>query len=59
MNIKSFYVPSSAIDESKKVLESRFNKAKTIPGTLSFHSFIPIDCCSINVRDLSLSNVSK
>jgi hypothetical protein len=41
-------------------LESRFDKAKTIPGTLSFHSFTPYsDCCSIKVRDVSLSNVSK
>lgn len=60
LNIKSFFVSSSEIDENKKFLESRFDKAKTIPGTLSFHSFTPnSDCCSIKVRDVSLSNVSK
>ncbi|KZS01556.1 Cc8L18.2-like protein [Daphnia magna] len=60
MNIKSFYVSSSAIDENKRSLESRFDKTKRIPGTLSYHSFTPnSDCCSIKVRDVSLSIVSK
>lgn len=39
LNIKSFFVSSSEIDENKRFLESRFDKAKTIPGT-PFLSFV-------------------
>ena len=35
LNIKSFYVSSSEIDENKKFLESRFDKAKTIDTILT------------------------
>jgi hypothetical protein len=36
LNIKSFFVSSSDIDENKRFLESRFDKAKTIPGRFPF-----------------------
>lgn len=58
-NIQSFYVPSSEIEETEKLLEKRFKSAKPIRGTQSFHSFIPVDAYSLEARVVSCSETFK
>ena len=58
-NIQSFYVPSSEIEETEKLLENRFKSVKPNRGTQSFHSFVPIDAYSLEARDVSCSDTFK
>jgi len=41
-NIKVFFVSKEEVEKAKDFLEVRFNKAKLIPQTRSFHAFIPL-----------------
>ena len=41
-NIKVFFVSKGEILKAKAFLEERFEKAKVIPQTRSFHAFIPV-----------------
>ena len=41
------------------MLQERFKFGKRIPGTQSFHSFVPIDGNRVESRILSISNESK
>ena len=40
--ITSFYVSSDNIQRNRLFLENRFSLGKTIPGTCSYHCFVPI-----------------
>ena len=40
--IKCFYVCSSDIERNRLFLEKRFKESKRIPGTRSYHSFVPV-----------------
>jgi len=41
-NIRVFFVSKEEVQKAKDFLEVRFNKAKQIPQTRSFHAFIPL-----------------
>jgi hypothetical protein len=58
-NIKSFFVSQIDVQRNEDMLEERFKFGKRIPGTQSFHSFIPIDGNRVEARFLSISNESK
>ena len=56
------FVSSEEIESlHTEVLEERFKKAKTIKGTLGFHSYSPIPGCydKITVKQYDLSSVNK
>ena len=56
------FVSSEEIESlHTEVLEERFMKAKTIKGTLGFHSYSPIPGCydKITVKQYDLSSVNK
>ena len=40
--ITSFYVSSDGIQRNRPFLENQFSLGKTIPGTCSYHCFVPI-----------------
>jgi hypothetical protein len=44
------FLKSEDIFSVRKSLTPRLNNAKTLPGTRSFHQFIPQDTTSINVK---------
>ena len=52
-NIKVFYVDKEEIDGKREFLEDRFSLAKTIPGTRSFHCFVPANEDEILVKRLT------
>ena len=56
-----FVSEKEIINLYSKVLEDRFKFAKSIKGTLKFHSFTPIPGCdhSVIVKQYDLSSVSK
>ena len=61
-NVEVEFVSQAEIDNlHSEVLEERFESAKTIKGTLGFHSYSPIPGCydSITVKKYDLSNVYK
>ena len=58
-NIKSFFVSKSDVEINEEMLQERFKFGKRIPGTQSFHSFVPIDGNRVEARILSISNESK
>ena len=41
------------MNEYRKDLVSRYNKARTVPGTRSFHQFVPISSNSIGAKHVS------
>ena len=51
--IKFFYVTKENCEENKTALLSRFESAKTIDGTQSYHAFIPIDDYRIEAKIMS------
>ena len=60
-NIKVFYVDTLEIAQTLLNLQERFNHAKTVQGTRSFHSFEPIpnDLRKVTVRKISKSSKSQ
>lgn len=58
-NIKTFLVSHDDVLKNELFLEERFKLGKRIPGTQSFHSFIPIDGNRIQARQLSISEEAK
>ena len=51
--ITSFYVSSDDIQRNRPFLENRFSLGKTIPGTRSYHCFVPI-----SDKEMRLSRIS-
>ena len=51
--ILCFYVSSNDIEMNRSMLESRFTKRKTIPGTRSHHAFIPSNDGKIKMSRIS------
>ena len=41
-NIPSFFISGLGIDKNKSFLQQRYNGVKNIPGTWSYHSFVPM-----------------
>ena len=61
-NVSVEFVSSDMIESIyTEVLEQRFERAKTIKGTLGFHSYSPISGCydNISVKQYDLSSVEK
>lgn len=52
-NMKMIFVDSNSIIENEKMLETRFRDAKTLPGTQSFHRFVPKNMLEINAHNVS------
>ena len=62
INVSVQFVTSEIIENLyTEVLEKRFEQAKTIKGTLGFHSFSPIPGCydTVSVKQYDLSSVKK
>eukprot|EP00731_Ephydatia_muelleri_P014922 Em0008g642a len=53
------YATSQEYEEEAKLLKERFSHSKTIPGTRSFHSFIPNSNFSVEVKPYSKSTKKK
>lgn len=53
LNVKFWFLKKEYITEIRKNLEFRFLKATTIPGTRSFHCFIPLDNNTIATKRIS------
>lgn len=51
--IKVFFVNKDQVKETKLMLKNRFDRAKRINGTMSFHSYVPKDLKSIYVSRTS------
>jgi hypothetical protein len=58
-NIKFFYVSADSISDNGEQLKSRFENAKPLPGTQSFHKFKPFDSATIEAYELSSSGAAK
>ena len=46
-------------DEEAKMLEERHKMSRTVPGTQSLHSFIPLSACMVEVRQFSTSTICR
>eukprot|EP00731_Ephydatia_muelleri_P026535 Em0018g635a len=46
-------------DEKAKMLEERHKMSRTVPGTQSLHSFIPLSACMVEVRQFSTSTICR
>ena len=46
-------------DEEAKMLEERHKMSRTVPGTQSLHSFIPLSACMVEVRQFSKSAICR
>jgi hypothetical protein len=57
--IQFFYVSADEIQqhESSLKLEERYSAVKTIPGTRSHHSFVPVSVDTIEMRRISTDNI--
>ena len=53
------YATSQEYEEEAKLLKERFSHSKTIPGTQSYHSFIPKCIFSVEVKPYSKSTKTK
>ena len=51
--ITFFYISKSIIDKERENLQPRFMRAKTIPGTRSFHRFRPINNSGLEIMRTS------
>ena len=58
-NIKFFYVSTEDIKANEEHLVKRFESAKTLPGTQSFHKFKPLNSTTVTASELSCSLVAK
>ncbi|CAH0556044.1 unnamed protein product [Brassicogethes aeneus] len=52
-NIKFFFVSHADVQQHAKSLEARFQSAKTVPGTRSYHRFVPINNSELILYRLS------
>jgi hypothetical protein len=52
-NIKMFFVNSESIVANQKRLEARYCEGRTLPGTQSFHKFVPKSMFEMNAYDIS------
>ena len=60
--IKSIHISYATLQEHKgeaDFLAERFKNSRTVPGTWSFHSFIPISISSVEVRPYSLGTMKQ
>ncbi|KAL5477704.1 hypothetical protein EMCRGX_G024538 [Ephydatia muelleri] len=46
-------------DDEAKMLEERHKMSRTVPGTQSLHSFIPLSACMVEVRQFSTSTICR
>jgi hypothetical protein len=53
LGINFVYIPSAEIDKTRSELESRFSIAKTIPGTRSYHQYVPKSASTIKMKRVS------
>jgi hypothetical protein len=58
-NIIFLYISADAISENGEQLQLRFDNARTLPGTQSFHKFKPCDSTTIEAYELSSSDGAK
>ena len=58
-NIKIFFVSTEEVNVNEEQLRKRFENAKTVPGTQSFHKFVPVDTKTIEAFELSNSIEKK
>jgi len=56
--IHVFFVPVSDVELNRAKLSARFELSKTIPGTRSHHSFIPVNSCELRISRISGENNS-
>ncbi|KAL5515849.1 hypothetical protein EMCRGX_G001083 [Ephydatia muelleri] len=59
-NIKGIHFAYSTLkdhEQEAKILAERFKYCRTVPGTRSFHSFIPLSTSSVNVMPFSLGTM--
>ena len=55
--IKFVYVSSTEINTTRTKLDSRFSMAKTIPGTRSYHQYVPESTSTIKMKRISDDDV--
>jgi hypothetical protein len=48
--IKFIYITKETLKEARNALSGRFEKTTTVPGTRSFHEFIPVDEKTVEVK---------
>lgn len=53
------YCSCTEYQQTKDMLEKRFDTSRTIPGTRKLHSFTPVSIDTIRVKSYSLSDCSK
>ncbi len=61
-NIPSIFFKYCSLDDYKKeqlLLEERFQKSRTIPGTRKLHSFIPLTRSKVSTKVYSTSDTAK
>ncbi|KAL5480015.1 hypothetical protein EMCRGX_G023629 [Ephydatia muelleri] len=46
-------------DEEAKMLQERHKMSRTVPGTQSLHSFIPLSACMVEVRQFFTSTICR
>ena len=51
--VKFIYIPAVEINTTRNSLQDRFSIARTIPGTRTYHQFIPTSTSTIKMRCLS------
>ena len=61
-NIKGIHFAYSTLkdhEEEAKILVERFKYSRTVPGTRSYHSFVPISISSVDVMPYSLGMMKR
>ena len=58
-NMTFIYSTEDEYTDHAKRLKPRFNKARCLPGSRSFHSFIPINEKKISCKAVSISETSQ
>ena len=51
--VTSIYIPKEEIEATREKMRERYEKAKTVPGTRSFHHFVPLSHSKIATKRLS------
>lgn len=52
-NIHFWLLKKETLSETRQHLENRFKQAKTVPGTRSYHQFVPLSTASIGTKRVS------
>ncbi len=52
-NIQFFWIGREEVTENAKLLQDRFEKSSTIPGTREHHAFIPLDSTRLQISRIS------